>query len=160
MLFHTTILAREHVTDDNLKAFKWVNQNTPASSRFLVITGFFDLFRDWTSEWFPASAGRISLTTIQGREWSDGDNFQSLIQGIQQIQNCANSYTTVECIEDTTKSLHMVYDFIYMALSPANIPGGGNPKAIQLVVDLKNNSKYELIYETAAVDIFRYHSSP
>ena len=41
--------------------FYWISENIPEDSRFVVITGQVDLFRDWISEWFPAPTVWTSL---------------------------------------------------------------------------------------------------
>jgi hypothetical protein len=160
MFTHVTTLSNQRVSRSNLTAFNWVRNNTPAESRFLVITGTFDLFRDWTQEWFPVLTERISLTTIQGREWLNESNFEALIEDFQYIQSCANSEALMLCIRDGTRRANINYDFIYIAKVTANIPLKYEPKAAGLVADLKRSKDFMLVYESSDVAIFELISPP
>jgi len=94
MQTYSSQISQDRVSEENLQAYKWVERNTPSNSRFLVITGSSNVLADPTLEWFPTLAYRQSLTTIQGREWIDGEGFDNLYAGVQLLQNCIT-----ECIK-------------------------------------------------------------
>jgi len=160
MFTHVTTLANQRVSRSNLKAFEWVRNNTPPGSRFLVITGSFDPFRDWTQEWFPVLTERISLTTIQGKEWLNEHNFETLIEDFQYLQSCADSEALIACIREGTRRANINYDFIYIAKVTANVPLKDEPKATGLVAELKRSKDFMFVYETDDVAIFKLLSPP
>lgn len=58
-------------------ALGWVAQHTPPDARFVVVTGE-AWYLDKVAEWFPALAGRRSVSTVQGLEWEPG--FEGRVQ--------------------------------------------------------------------------------
>jgi hypothetical protein len=136
MLYFSIQLASKRVSEENLKAFEWVSNNTPADSQFLVITGNTDLFADCILEWFPAMTNRVSLTTIQGREWLDGSLFLDHVNELQSIQRCTTESSTIKCAEIQAKKLGLKFDYIYIAI-------GGD----SLVYELLNQAgQYQEVY--------------
>jgi hypothetical protein len=77
-------------------AMRWAAANTPAESRFLVITGR-QPWLDAVSEWFPVVSGRSSVATVQGSEWLGRSVFTNRIEAARELQRCALSDTS--CIE-------------------------------------------------------------
>ncbi len=160
MQLHGMKLSTQIVTKSNRMAFEWIVNNIPPSSRFLVITGETELLRDWTQEWFPALTERISLTTIQGREWLNENDFETLIENFQYIQSCANSEALINCISEGTRRANMNYDFIYIAKVTANIPLKYEPKAAGFVADLKRSKNFMLVYDSTDVVILKRLAQP
>ena len=79
------------LTHDDRDAMQWVAQETPAGSRFLVVSGKGIWPCDSVSEWFPTLSNRISLATPQGYEWMPDKMFQIQIWKHDQLQACAFS---------------------------------------------------------------------
>lgn len=140
-----TQIAATAVSRSDREAFDWVRANTPIDSHFVILTGDLELFGDSTQEWFPALTDRISLTTIQGKEWLEGKTLYSTAAGLQAIQQCTNSDVPLTCIESQTKKMNQPYDYIYIARKAAS---GA------LILGLNQDSNYELVYETQGVVIF------
>ena len=84
-------LANVSLSQADRQAMAWVQTNTPASSRFLVISGNTGLMCDPISEWFPALTGRQSVNTIQGQEWLLGKNFADRTTEYVDMQSCSAS---------------------------------------------------------------------
>jgi hypothetical protein len=136
------------LTGETREAFVWIQNDTPADSRFIVLTGESDLFFDSTLEWFPALTGRISKTTIQGHEWLDGKNFLARAQQAQTVQNCLVAVKPLACIEDAAREYGMEYNYIYIA-------GDAVPtRADRIVAELGYNAGYRLVYQTDGAVIF------
>src|SRR5581483_8450289 len=57
------------------EAMEWVRQNTLAGSQFFILTRNSGIMTDPIQEWFPALTDRRSQTTMQGLEWTLGENF-------------------------------------------------------------------------------------
>jgi len=104
----------------------WVRENTPAESRFLVLTGTTSVSCDSVLEWFPALTGRQSLYTVQGTEWIQGANFNTYVRSTYPVQECLAS-GDASCL-DTAVSRSQ-YDYVYVSkilrvnnCSPLDIP--------------------------------------
>ena len=107
-------------------AMNWVRENTPAESRFLVLTGTTSVSCDSVLEWFPALTGRQSLYTVQGTEWIQGANFNTYVRSTYPVQECLAS-GDASCL-DTAVSRSQ-YDYVYVSkilrvnnCSPLDIP--------------------------------------
>ena len=73
------------------EAMNWIQENTPATSRFLVLTGTSSVSCDSVMEWFPALTGRQSIFTVQGTEWTQGENFNNHVISTYAPQKCLYS---------------------------------------------------------------------
>jgi len=54
------------------EAMAWIANQTPAASKFLVLSPKTSWEVDYVLEWFPALAHRKSVLTVQGSEWLAG----------------------------------------------------------------------------------------
>jgi hypothetical protein len=153
MLHFSVQLADKRVTDGNLAAFTWVANHTPPDSQFLVLTGKTDLFGDWTMEWFPTLTLRTSATTIQGREWTDAQEFTTHTRQFQSIQGCLFASEPLACIKRVSQEIGLGYDYIYIARK--TMRSEKYTQGTELVVELKANVEYPLVYETNEVVIFQ-----
>ena len=127
----------------------WVAANTPATSRFLLLTGAQDTMRDPAQEWFPALAKRNSQTTLQGKEWTWGGKFLSVISTYQALQSCTSSNIT--CLEQKAHKLGLQYDYIYIT-SPSD--GKDGPNSQILIDSIKQSDKLQVVYEQGGDVIF------
>ncbi|HEX5808298.1 MAG TPA: glycosyltransferase family 39 protein [Anaerolineales bacterium] len=94
------------------EAMIWVSQNTPPESRFLVLTGTTSVSCDSVLEWFPALTGRQSLYTVQGTEWTEGQNFNNYVRSTYAVQSCLTS-GDVACLDEAID--RSAYDYIYIS---------------------------------------------
>jgi hypothetical protein len=154
MLYFGTSISQERVAPGDLAAFEWIKANTAAESRFIVITGETDVFRDWTQEWFPALTERISATTIQGQEWIIGKEFLTRVNIFREIQGCSNASRALNCIETLAASSGIEYDYIYISVKAS--VSSDLASGIHLISELRDNPSYIPVYETDDVAIFMH----
>lgn len=155
--YFVTQLAGTTVSASNREAFQWIQSNTPANSKFLVLTGEPELFCDGVSEWFPALTRRISLTTVQGTEWLPG-RYAVVASTQSTIQNCLSRNDALGCVEQTERQANIQYDYIYVVRQSsikkfcravAIIPRGE-----AIISALNNNSRFSRVYQTDEVSVF------
>jgi hypothetical protein len=123
------------------QAMAWVEANIPAGSRFLLLTGNGDSMTDPLQEWFPALALRKSQTTLQGQEWMLGEWFSPRVRQLASLQAC----------EDTACLERWSYD---SQLNFSHVMLEQNTKTDRLVDSLRQNSRYEVVYENKGYVIF------
>lgn len=105
-------LSRATLYTPDQQAMNWVRENTPADSRFLVLTGTTSVSCDSVLEWFPALTGRQSIYTVQGREWIEGPNFNSYVRSTYPVQECLSSGNS-SCLDVAVDRSQ--YDFVYVS---------------------------------------------
>ena len=137
------------------EAMNWVRENTPAESRFLVLTGTTSVSCDSVLEWFPALTGRQSLYTVQGTEWIEGPNFNTYVKSTYPVQECLSS-ADVSCL-DTAVSRSQ-YDYVYV--SKILRVNNCSPLDLQrtfpyFLESLHINDGFEVVYETDEVLIYK-----
>jgi len=156
MLYFSFQLSNRRVSEENLEAFEWVSKNTPLDSRFVILTGNTDLFSDWTLEWFPVLTNRVSLTTIQGHEWLDGQFFMERVAHIQSLHNCISDDAPLECLERQADKLGSNYNYIYLAKQAAPENTTTIIRGDSLIFDLRqNDNRFNLVYQSSDVVIFQ-----
>ncbi|HSL43962.1 MAG TPA: hypothetical protein VK897_11065, partial [Anaerolineales bacterium] len=94
------------------EAMAWVRDNTPADSRFLVLTGTTSVSCDSVLEWFPALSGRQSIYTVQGTEWTEGENFTTYVISTYDVQECLAAGDAA-CLDAAID--HSRYDYLYIS---------------------------------------------
>lgn len=135
------------------EAMYWVRENTPAESRFLVLTGTTSVSCDSVLEWFPALTGRQSLLTVQGREWLEGGNFNTYVKSTYPVQECLSSDDD-SCL-DTAVSRSQ-YDYVYVSkvLRVNNCGSLDFPRTFPYFLEnFRTGSGFNVIYETDDVII-------
>jgi len=139
----------------NREAMAWVRENTPDSSRFLVLTGDSSVFCDAVSEWFPALSGRQNLTTIQGTEWTQGPNFANYVWSTLDVQAClANG--DASCLDEGVS--RSSYDYIYVSKvlrGNSNCKAGTEREFPYFLEHMKKDPDFKAVYETEDVILFK-----
>ena len=146
--------ALAHLPPEQREALAWVQAKTPSSARFLVLTGARPAFCDPLAEWFPALARRESRFTVQGTEWTLGNQFGAFLREAGTLQTCVGQ--DADCVLRLTASVQ--YDYIYLAktLRSENCePLDRELTFTHTVEGLRSNPRFETAYETPAVIIFR-----
>jgi hypothetical protein len=145
---------------DEQAAMRWSAENTPASSRFLVVSA--DQWAlDRTSEWLPALTGRVSVMTPQGYEWTPDPAFGERLAAYNDLQNCGNDGSS--CIDAWASESGMPADFDYVYLpklaprSALNIDDEHECCAA-LRASLRGDSRYEDVFDGPGATIFRRRS--
>jgi hypothetical protein len=128
-------------------AMRWVAANTPAESRFLVISGR-NAWLDAPSEWFPALAQRPSVATVQGFEWMGRDAYTRRVRAHRELRRCADG--NLDCISGWEARYASGYTHIFIAVDdPAGAQAGTRPDrdcCATLRAALLRSSSYEIIY--------------
>ncbi|RPI87741.1 MAG: hypothetical protein EHM40_22775, partial [Chloroflexi bacterium] len=137
------------------EAMTWVRDNTPADARFLVLTGTSSVSCDSVLEWFPAWTGRQSLYTVQGTEWTQGENFNAYVKSTYAVQNCLSSSDS-SCLDAAIARSQ--YDYIYLSkvlrvnnCQPLDLPGSF-PFFLE---EMRGKEYFESVYETDGVIIYK-----
>ena len=136
------------------EAMQWVRVNTPQDSRFLVLTGTQSVSCDSVMEWFPALTGRQSLFTVQGTEWTKGEEFSPFIQETYDLQTCYGEGPS--CVSDLLDAAQ--YDFVYLSkvLRTDNCQPLASPQTFTyFVAGVQADGQYETVYETEGVMIYK-----
>ena len=136
------------------EAMAWVSVNTPADSRFLVLTGTTSVSCDSVLEWFPALTGRQSIFTVQGREWTEGRNFNNYILSTYPVQKCLSS-DDASCLDSAVR--RDAYDYIYLSktLRVNNCAPLDMPRTFPYFVEsVRLNDGFEVNYETDDVIVW------
>ncbi|KAF0108698.1 MAG: hypothetical protein FD146_584 [Anaerolineaceae bacterium] len=129
------------------RAFAWVRENTPTSSRFLVLTGQ-QPFTDPAAEWFPALTGRVSVATEQGHEWDGSGNFAEVHRLSAQVQQCYSQ--GAQCLADWLADGGGPFEYIYLRkLDQLEAVDSA------LLDALLASGQYELVYDTPEISILR-----
>jgi hypothetical protein len=136
------------------QAMNWVREHTPASSRFLVLTGTSSVSCDSVLEWFPALTGRQSIFTVQGTEWTQGKNFTEYVASTYGSQECLSS-GDASCLDAAVN--RSAYDFIYLSkiLRVDNcLPLAPYRTFPAFLEHIQADHSFQTVYETDDVIIF------
>lgn len=139
---------QEALSREQRAAMQWIGQNTPANSRFLVVSQIEGAGIDYISEWFPALAGRTSLATPQGYEWFPGRVFSRRWLSHGRLQSCA--VQDAACLEDWARSAGTLFTHVYLAQKQS----GPEFQGERLYTSLSRSPDYELIYAGPGGTVF------
>ncbi len=136
-------------------AMEWAKENTPADSRFLVLTGTTSVSCDSVMEWFPALTGRQSIYTVQGTEWTEGANFNTYVKSTYAVQEClANG--DASCLDAAIDRSQ--YDYIYLSkvLRVNNCQALDMQRTFSFFLEhMRIDTGFQAVYETDGVIIYR-----
>ncbi len=158
-----TQLAGTALSSSVREAFAWVAANTSPGSRFLVLTGNTgaELFCDAPLEWFPAKAGRVSVTTIQGREWTQGSEFGQFTVEAQTVSACVASDKPLECVQAIREKSGspLAFDYLFVTRAAPTLKDcrviGVSKSGERLVEELQAAAGYRQVYESEDVAVFQ-----
>jgi hypothetical protein len=147
------LLSQITITNADNIAFDWIKFNTPADSRFLVLTGF-SPFIDPISEWFPALTDRVSIATVQGHEWDNHVSFEKIERESIKVQICI--YQTIDCIESWAEENHKVFDYVYIHIHVSQPDVQSGLSFTSALGDLSLTEDYtDLVYTNGDVSIYK-----
>ncbi len=140
------------LTPDERDAMSWAGLNTPAGSRFAVITG--DGWAvDRTSEWFPVLSGRESLATVQGWEWVSGQFHPRQNQYVT-LQDCA--LADGDCLYAWSAATGKQPDYVYITHIAPRIPHFETaPCCLSIRLALARDPRFALVFEGSGATIYR-----
>jgi hypothetical protein len=133
---------------------QWVRTNTPADSRFIVLTGTASVSCDSVLEWFPALTGRQSIYTVQGTEWTKGADFNDYVRSTYPVQECLTS-DDAACLDAAVS--RSAYDFIYLSktLHVDNCIQLNLPRTFPYFLEqMRLDDGFNVVYETDGAIIF------
>lgn len=131
-------------------AMRWVAEETPPSSRFLLVTGE-GWASDRNSEWFPVLAERESVATVQGTEWLPHQSYAIHVRAFDEAHECG--YRTAECLEQWSADSRATFDYVYIPRTRAG------QCCWTLVTSLRADPNYSLVYDEDGATIFSRHPS-
>lgn len=163
-----TQLAGSTLKQTDRVAFEWISTNTPADSRFLLLTGNngSDLFCDAPMEWFPALTGRMSTTTLQGTEWLPSQRFDHVKANAQAVDGCLADESPLACVEGLASSQNRLpsFDFVYVVRNTPEMTAcrnvGTSMRGERILTELRQAPGYSQVYGTNDVAIFRRQGAP
>ncbi|HAV76764.1 MAG TPA: hypothetical protein DCX53_05350 [Anaerolineae bacterium] len=136
------------------RTMEWVNGNTPPDSRFLILSGATSAACDLTQEWFPALAGRQSIYTIQGREWTLADDFGSFITDSVGVQRCL--YEAPSCLDEKVNANSFDYVYVSRYLRVNNCKQLDLPQDFgRFIEELDEDNRYESVFENHSAVVFK-----
>lgn len=130
------------------QGMKWAANQTDPDSSFVVVSGS-PWFVDAEAEWFPVLANRLSIATVQGYEWLEGDAFRVQHERADLLLRCAAA-SDGPCIERWLDDAGGA-DYLYLTRSPA-LASMGVECCLQLASVL---SGAEVAYRNEAVVIVK-----
>lgn len=154
-LYYGILLSKKHVSEPERSAMQWVAENTPAGSKFLIITSEPNGFCDSTSEWFPALTNRQSLATLQGNEWLKGKNFGEFVGEIQNLQACSKK--GLDCLTRQANHFAPDFDYLYISLnSPTSDcnPTNASDLTRSLNLELEQSAQFQSVFASDDAVIF------
>jgi hypothetical protein len=126
---------------DQQAAMRWISANTPADSRFVVVT---DSPGGWaadkTAEWFPALTGRVSVATVQGTEWLPNYTFDRTIRAYNGVQSCAGASSA--CLDAWMRRYQRPFATVFLPDTTQ-----GESCCARLAASLRADPRYMLIYD-------------
>ena len=139
------------LTPGQRAAMAWVREHTPETAKVVVLAT--DVWgSDIVSEWFPALAGRASLTTSQGFEWVP-DRFRAQWAAEAELRDCrvgplgrAEVASQADCLSAWLRR-HAQDDQVVVYLDGV-IDGGGPPVGCcgGLALALEASGGYEVLW--------------
>jgi len=136
------------------EAMQWVKENTPAESRFLVLTGTTSVSCDSVMEWFPALTGRQSIYTVQGTEWTEGSNFNNYVRSTYAVQGCLSD-SDVACVDGVIDRSEYDYVYVSKTLRADNCMPVGRERTFPFFEASVKTNGFETVYESEGVLIYR-----
>jgi hypothetical protein len=139
-------LSKFMLTQQDLMAFHWAEENTSTDSKFILITQENPLL-DPTSDWFPALSNQKSIATVYGYEWVNDGLFGKRLENARSLQNCATQ--DVACLIEWQIETGHEYSHVYIRKTR-----NGSFTQVPIIAYLELSSDHEKVYETINVVIF------
>jgi hypothetical protein len=137
------------------EAMEWVAENTGHDSRFVLVTPGATWAEDSATEWFPALAQRVSLATVQGREWLPGHVFDLGKQEHADLQGCRSEEAS--CLDAWGDRYGLLFTHVYVSKSEIDFAGSSVDTwdcCASLRHSLTASPDYGLIYDGPGAAVF------
>jgi len=143
---------RQALTESQRQSMQWIRENTPATSRFAVVSGIDSAGIDYVSEWFPALTDRTSVATPQGYEWFPDQVFDARWEAHSELQRCQRQ--GAGCLAAWALEARTTYTHVYVVKQPANEGAEGVGGGLYEL--LLESPSYVAIYDRKDVAVFTY----
>ena len=135
---------------NDLEMIEWVKRNVSGEKTFLLATGREFSMSDPMQEWFPALTNQYSATTMQGLEWTHGENFFPWYDQLIEFQHCAD----VTCVSEWSSRNSMNYDYLIVTIPPENDESELADSLRSLAVSASSSALHLLVYESENALVF------
>lgn len=140
---------------DERRAMRWVADQTPRNSRFLIVPG--NQWDGWevdkTSEWFPVLAQRASVATVQGTEWLPHAEFTRRNKQAKALRACGAAVAS--CLDDWSRDTGILFDHVYIPQPPLPPADAYRLCCKLLLASLRSDPRYTVLYDAPGAVIFR-----
>jgi hypothetical protein len=153
MMYSSGIRYFDTLNLENRIAMKWISENTPTNSRFLVLDFPSAWSTDSVGEWFPTLSLRTSILTAQGKEWLPNNEQGVLIGALSNVSKCGS--LGVLCLEEWVNNNAMKYDFIYFTNNSQDKNWSSRFTSL-LQYQISMDPDFVLIYSNDDVQIYKY----
>jgi hypothetical protein len=143
-------LVNTTLTEDEREAMTWIRENLPPNQDFLLITGRQYSMSDPVQEWFSTLSGQRSQTTLQGLEWTLGGEFNTRLNDLTSLQQCAD----LACVDAWTVRTGLRYAYLWVGKFPADDQSEAARAAHSLLAELESSGRYRLVHESGSAVIF------
>jgi hypothetical protein len=134
-------LVNTSLSQSDRDTMAWIQKNTSPQDHFLSLTGVQSPEIDPFIEWFPALTERRNQTTIQGLEWTLGENFYTRYDDLAEIQACE----TEDCVASWSLRTGLNYQYIVIKTSGVDQ---------ELIHSFDDSDTYKTVYSTDDVVIY------
>lgn len=143
-------LVNTSLKSSDLKMIEWVNSNVDKEKTFLLATGREFSMSDPMQEWFPALTGQYSATTMQGLEWTLGNQFFPWYDQLIAFQHCAD----VSCVREWSIHNNVDYDYLIVTI-PSEDDGSEMTNSLRsLGISTRTSALHLLAYESGNALVF------
>jgi hypothetical protein len=134
----------------DLEMIDWVRSNIATEKTFLLATGREFSMSDPMQEWFPALTVQYSATTMQGLEWTLGENFFPWYDQLIEFQHCAD----VSCVSEWSSRNDVDYDYLIVSIPPEGDKSELANSLRSLAVSIRSSASHMLVYESENALVF------
>ncbi|HET7602507.1 MAG TPA: hypothetical protein VFK36_05775, partial [Gemmatimonadales bacterium] len=135
----------------------WASANIPPTAETAVVTGL-TWERDFTAEWFPVLASRVSAATVQGSEWTGRDAFIRRLASYRQLQRCAK--LTANCLTNWTEGWLAGQPYVFVPKGQLAGPISSADCCPALRETLAASPDYRVVYDGPGATIFAPATAP
>lgn len=133
---------------EDRQAINWVANNTPTSSKVIVLTSASWFGEDRISEWFPTLSQRQSVTTVQGHEWLG--HFSSRVDRYKDAQRCFSQGPA--CLDQWAQKSGVAFDYVYIAKEGAGVTRARSAEFAQ-------DARYSQVFDNEVATVYRISGS-
>jgi hypothetical protein len=151
--FHLNKQSLDALPTEERDAMRWVAENTPEASVFLVLSPKFSWEEDYVAEWFPALALRKSVLTPQGSEWLPADVFARRACLYHRLRG--EALGDVAEMEVFARRHYVPYSHVYVSKAAAG-PGDLSP----IRTSLLGASDYTVLLDSGGATVLARRRAP